>query len=166
MIFEKLIKSQEECNLWDDMVEVSTKNEKINASQEKIWAYMFLSSCNNKRITKLMEEMDNNYARLGFKSNKIYPKTLSEAVSLASNYRNNATEGQKNKSNVTKAANFAQGKGKTKKKEKMWNAIIATRKDILLLSVQRRNVSQNSRVMLTQECWMSHKRMSVWRQVM
>ena len=38
MIFKKLIKFQEDCNLWDDMVEVSTKNEKINASQEKIWA--------------------------------------------------------------------------------------------------------------------------------
>ena len=75
------------------MVEVSTKNEKINTSQEKIWAYMFLSSCNDEQITKLMEEMDNNYARLVFKSNKIYPKTLSEVVSLASNYRNNATEG-------------------------------------------------------------------------
>ena len=44
--------------------------------------------------------------------------TLSEAVNLASNCMSNATEGQKNKSNVTKAANFAQGKGKIEKKEK------------------------------------------------
>ena len=79
---------------------------------------MFLSSCNDKRITKLMEKMDNDYARLGFKSNKIYPKTLSEVVSLASNYRNNATEGWKNNGNLTKVANFAQGKGKTEKKGK------------------------------------------------
>ena len=43
---------------------------------------------------------------------------LAEAVSLASNYRNNAVEGWKNKGSVTKAANFAQGKDNTKKKGK------------------------------------------------
>ena len=112
------------------MVEVATKAEKINISQENIWAYMFLSSCNNKRINKLMEEMDNNCARPGFKLNKIHPKMLAEAVSLASNYRSQATDGQKNKGSVTKAANFAQGKGKPKGEERMWNATTVMRKGI------------------------------------
>ena len=67
------------------MVEVTTKAEKINTSQEKIWAYVFLSNYSNKRITKLMEKMDNNYAKLGFQLAEIYPKRLAEAVSLALN---------------------------------------------------------------------------------
>ncbi len=75
----------ESTDIWSVTLTDAEKEKAIKGSTEGALAYIFMTSCDDVKMKKLVEDLNNDYAKPGKDKDKIFPKNLSEAVNTVSN---------------------------------------------------------------------------------
>ncbi len=79
------MKNVESTDVWSTTLNTADQENVIKETSEQALAYLFMMSCDDVRTKKLVEDLNNDYAKPGKDKDKIFPKNLSQAVNTVSN---------------------------------------------------------------------------------